>query len=331
MIWPMLDRRRFLQAVSLNLLAPPRVGHGQPAMPGIGFLSGRSPQEAASALTAFRQGLGEAGYFEGKNVTIEYRWAEGRYDRLPGLAAELVTRGVAVIAATGGGEASGRAAKAATATIPIVFTAGGDPVKAGLVASLNKPGGNITGVTFVFAELGAKRLELLRQLAPKRFKKIALLINPNYQPGLDEVRQAGDRSLGFQVNVLNGSTESEIDKAFATGSRQKVDAVVVATEPFLLCQRDHLVRLAARYVIPTIYFSREFGDAGGLMSYGPSIANGYRQAGIYTALILKGTKPADLPVVQPTTFELAINLKTAKGLGLTIPPSLLLQANHVIE
>jgi len=331
MIWPMLDRRRFLQIVGLNFLGCPGVGHAQPAMPVIGFLSGRSPQEAASALTAFRQGLGEAGYFEGKNVTIEYRWAEGRYDRLPGLAAELVTRRVAVIAATGGGEASGQAAKAATATIPIVFTAGGDPVKAGLVASLNKPGGNITGVTFVFAELGAKRLELLRQLAPKRFKKIALLINPSYQPGLDEVRQAGDRSLGFQVNVLNGSTESEIDKAFATVSRQKVDAVVVATDPFLLGQRDQLVRLAARYVIPAIYFSREFVDAGGLMSYGPSIANGYRQAGIYTALILKGTKPADLPVVQPTTFELAINLKTAKGLGLTIPPSLLLQANHVIE
>jgi len=333
MIWPMLDRRRFLQAVSLNLLAHPRVAHAQTAMPVIGFLSGRSPQEAASALAAFRQGLGETGFFEGKNVTIEYRWAEGRYDRLPGLAVELVTRRVAVIAATGGGEASGLAAKAATATIPIVFTAGGDPVKAGLVASLNKPGGNITGVTFVFAELGGKRLELLRQLAPKRFTRVALLINPNYQPAVDEVRhvQAGAHSLGFQVNVLNGSTESEIDKAFATVARQKADALVVATDPFLLGQRDRLVRLAARHAIPTIFFSREFVEAGGLMSYGPSIANGYRQAGVYTGLILKGARPVDLPVVQPTNFELTINLKTAKSLGLTISPSLLVQANHVIE
>jgi len=184
MICRLLDRRRVLQIVGLNLLAPPRITHAQLGVPVIGFLSGRSPQEAASALAAFRQGLGEAGYFEGKNVTIEYRWAEGRYDRLPGLAPELVTRRVALIAATGGGEASGLAAKAATGTIPIVFTAGGDPVKAGLVASLNKPGGNVTGVTFVFAELGGKRLELLRQLAPinKRWSRIALLINPNYQP-----------------------------------------------------------------------------------------------------------------------------------------------------
>jgi len=279
--------------------------------------------------------LGEAGYFEGKNVTIEYRWAEGRYDRLPGLAPELVTRRVALIAATGGGEASGLAAKAATGTIPIVFTAGGDPVKAGLVASLNKPGGNVTGVTFVFAELGGKRLELLRQLAPinKRWSRIALLINPNYQPALDEVRavQAAAHSLGFEINVLNGSTASEVDKAFATIARQRAHALLVATDPFLLGQRDQLLRLAARHAIPTVFFSREFADAGGLMSYGPSIANGYRQAGVYTGLILKGAKPADLPVVQPTNFDLAINLKTAKSLGLTVSPSLLVQANHVIE
>jgi len=319
--------------VALSLLIAPLAAETQqPAMPVIGFLSGRSPQEAASALTAFRQGLGEAGYFEGKNVTIEYRWAEGHYDRLSGLAVELVARRVAVIAATGGGEASGLAAKAATATIPIVFTAGGDPVKAGLVASLNKPGGNATGVTFVFAELGAKRLELLRQLAPQRFRRVALLVNPNYQPASDEVRnvKAGGHS-GFQVNVLNASTESEIDKAFATAARQKADALAVATDPFLLGQRDQLVRVAARHAIPTIFFSREFVEVGGLMSYGPSIVNGYRQAGVYAGLILKGARPMDLPVVQPTNFELTINLKTAKNLGLTIPPTVLLQATQVIE
>src|SRR5215470_8052056 len=296
MICRLLDRRRVLQIVGLNLLAPPRITHAQPAIPVIGFLSGRSPQEAASALVAFRQGLGEAGYFEGKNVTIEYRWAEGRYDRLPGLAAELVSRQVAVIAATGGGEASGLAAKAATPTIPIVFTAGGDPVKLGLVNSLNRPGGNVTGVTFIFAELGAKRLELLSELIPKS-ARIAIIINPNYPPALAEVRdvQAGARARGFQVNVLNASTEGEIDRAFANIIRQKTDALVVGTDPFLLGQRDQLVRLAIRRAIPTIFFSREFVDAGGLMSYGPSIANGYRQAGLYAGRILSGAKPAELP------------------------------------
>src|SRR5262245_22007839 len=318
-------------AVSLTL-APVAAVAQQPAIPVIGFLSGRSPQEAASALVAFRQGLGEAGYFEGKNVTIEYRWAEGRYDRLPALAADLVSRRVAVIAATGGGEASGLAAKAATATIPIVFTAGGDPVKVGLVTSLNKPGGNVTGVTFIFAELGVKRLEFLRELIPKS-TRIAILINPDYSPALSELRDAQEsaRALKFQIQVLNARTEPEVDAAFATVGRQKADALIVGTDPFLLGQRDQLVRLAARYAVPTVFFAREFVESGGLMSYGPSIANGYRQAGVYTGRILSGAKPADLPVLQPTAFVLVINLKTAKALGLTIPPSVLARADEVIE
>jgi len=213
-----------------------------------------------------------------------------------------------------------------------VFTAGGDPVKLGLVTSLSKPGGNVTGVTFIFAELGAKRLELLRELIPKS-ARIAIIINPSYPPALAEVRdvQAGARARGFQVNVLNASTESEIDRAFATITRQKTDALVVGTDPFLLGQRDQLVRLAVRRAIPTIFFSREFVDAGGLMSYGPSIANGYRQAGVYTGRILSGAKPAELPVLQPTSFVFVINLKTARALGLKIPSTLLLRADEVIE
>jgi putative tryptophan/tyrosine transport system substrate-binding protein len=274
---------------------------------------------------------GETGYFEGKNVIIEYRWAEGRYDRLPALAAELVGRQVAVIAATGGGESSGRAAKAATATIPIVFTAGGDPVQLGLVASLNKPGGNVTGVTFIFAELGVKRLEILRQLVPDA-PAIAILINPNYAPALDEMRdvQAAARALGLQINVLNASAESQIDTAFATVAEQRA-TLIIGTDPFLLGQRDQIVRLAERHVVPAIYFSREFVDAGGLMSYGPSIANGYRQAGVYTGRILSGANPAELPVLQPTNYLLLINLKTAKALGLEVPPMLLARADEVIE
>ena len=300
-------------------------------MPVIGFLNARSPDEAASAVGAFRRGLGENGYFEGKNVTIEYRWAEGRYDRLPALAAELVGRHVAVIAATGG-DPSALAAQAATATIPIVFTIGGDPVQLGLVASLNKPGGNVTGVTFITGELGAKRLEFLRQLLPNS-TLVVILINPNSPPGLAEVRdeQASAPSLGFQVNALNASTESQIDTAFAAIARQRADALIVAADPFLLGQRDQLVRLAAHHAIPTIFVSREFVDAGGLMSYGADIANGYRQAGVYTCKILAGTKPADLPVMQPTKFDLVINLKTAKALGLVMPNALLVAADEVIE
>src|SRR5262245_5464205 len=244
------------------------------ALPVIGFLSTRSPSEAASVLRAFYEGLGETGYFEGKNVTIEYRWAEGRYDRLPALAAELVARQVAVIAATGG-EPSPLAAKAATTTIPIVFTAGGDPVEAGLVTSLNRPGGNLTGTTIMGLQMGSKRLDLVRQLVPAA-QNVTMLVNPKFPTVPGEVRDIRDaaRALGIHIDVLDASTESEIETAFKSMVQQKADALVVATDPFLLAQRDQLVRLAARYRVPTIYFLREFVDAGGLISYGPNIANG---------------------------------------------------------
>jgi ABC-type uncharacterized transport system substrate-binding protein len=289
------------------------------------------PAEAASDLAAFRQGLGQTGYFEGKNVAIEYRWAEGRYDRLPAFAAELVARQVAVIAAVGG-EPSGLAAKAATATIPIVCTLGGDAVAAGLVAHLNRPGGNITGVTIMALEMGPKRVELAHELVPNG-SALATLINSKFPLTLAEARdmQAAAHSLGLQLTVLDGSTEGEIDAVFAGLARQKVDALLINTDPFLFGQREQIVQLAARYKIPTLYFLREFVDAGGLMSYGPNIQNGYRQAGIYVGRILKGEKVGELPVVQPTKFDLVINLRTARTLGLEIPTILLVRADEVIE
>ena len=324
-------RRRDFITIASGAAAWPLAARAQEPFPVIGFLSTRSQGEAASAVDAFRQGLGQNGYVEGKNVIIEYRWADGQYDRLPALAADLVARKVAVITATGG-EPSPLAAKAATSTIPIVFTAGGNPVEFGLVASLGRPGGNVTGVTFFFAELGPKRLELVRRLNPNA-KTVAMLINPTYQPGPVEARdvQAGALSLGLQINVLNAGTEDQIDTAFATITQQRVDALIVGTDPFLLGRRDQLVRLAAHHRVPTVYFTHEFVDAGGLVSYGPSIADGYRQAGSYVGRILKGEKAGDLPVLQPTQFVLFINLKTARALGLDLPQTLLALADEVIE
>jgi ABC-type uncharacterized transport system substrate-binding protein len=303
----------------------------QQTMPVVGFLSSRSPAEAASDLSAFRRGLGQTGYFEGKNVTIEYRWAEGHYDRLPVMAAELVARQVAAIAAVGG-EPSGLAAKAVTTTIPIVCSLGGDAVKAGLVTQLNRPGGNITGVSILGAEMGPKRLELAHQLIPKA-TALAVLINPKYSPGLAEARDmdVAAHSLGLQLTVLDASGESEIDRAFAVFAEHKLDALIINTDPFLLGQRQQIVQLAARHNIPAVYFLREFVDAGGLMSYGPSVANSYRQVGIYVGRILQGENAGDLPVVQPTKFDLVINLRTASALGLEIPTNLLVSADEVIE
>jgi putative ABC transport system substrate-binding protein len=323
-----MQRRGFITLLG-GAAVWPLAARAQQAMPVIGFLSGRSLKEATSSIAAFRRGLSDAGYVEAKNVTIEYRWADGSYDRLPAMAAELVSRQVAAIAASGGAEL---AAKAATTTIPIVFTTGGDPVELGLVDSLNRPGGNRTGVTFLASGLGAKRLELLRQFAPNA-TRIAMLMNSTYQPTAAEVRdvQVAGRMLGLQIKVANASTGSEIDAAFASFEREQPDALIVGGDPVLLSRRDQLVPLAASHTLPTIYPQREYVDAGGLMSYGTSLIDGYRQIGVYTGKILAGTMPAALPVLQPTKFDLVVNLKTARALGLAVPQTLLVAAEELIE
>jgi putative ABC transport system substrate-binding protein len=326
----MMDRRTFIGSVAGGLLAVPFGVRAQKSpIPVIGFLSGQSPGPWAPYVAAFRNGLNETGYAEGKNVAIEFRWAEGRSDRLPVLAADLVRHQVAVVVAAGGGA---REAKAATATIPIVFTTGNDPVEAGLVTSLAHPGGNATGVSFVPAELAAKRLELLHQLVPKA-TEIAMVLNPVQTTAESRVRKVQDAapSFGLRLHVLRARTEQEIDAAFATLVKLRAGALIVDSDPFFNARRDQFVALAARYAVPVIYDVRETVVAGGLMSYAGSIPEVYRQAGIYTGKILNGAKPADLPILQPTKVELVINLKTAKALGLTIPQSLLLRADEVIQ
>jgi putative tryptophan/tyrosine transport system substrate-binding protein len=325
-----MRRREFIGGLG-SAAAWPVVTRAQQLMPVIGFLSSRSSDESAYHVDAFRQGLAEAGYVEGRNVAIEYRWADGQYDRLPMLAAELVRRPVIVIAAAGGNP-SASAAKAATMTIPIVFIVGDDPVRLGLVASLNRPGGNATGASVFTTELGSKRLELLHELMPGA-SIIGLLTNPNYPGSAREAAavQAAARAIGRQVLVLNATNEGEIDTVFASLAQRRVNALLVDADALFVSRRDQLVALAKHHSMPTIYDLREFTTAGGLMSYGTKLAEGYRLVGVYAGRILKGEKAADLPVQQPTKFEMVINARTAKALGLTVPNSLLVSADEVIE
>jgi putative tryptophan/tyrosine transport system substrate-binding protein len=326
-----IGRRQFIFALGGATLAWPLAARAQqPAMPVIGFLNSASPDNYEPMVDAFRQGLKETGYVEGQNVAIEYRWAGGQYDRLPAMAADLVRRQVAVIVANTPGNL---AAKAATTTIPIVFTTAGDPVQIGLVASLNRPGGNVTGVTNLSVELGPKWLELLHELVPTA-TIIALLVNPT-SPNLTESTtkdlQAAARTLGLKLHVLHASSERDFDKVFATLVRLRVGALVIGSDPFFNSRSEQLAALTVRYAVPTIFQTRAFVAAGGLMSYGGSVAGTYHQVGMYTGRLLKGEKPADLPVQQSTKVELFINLKTANALGLTVPDKLLVAADEVIE
>ena len=313
-------------------LLPMRAGAQQPAMPVIGFLGGTSPDAFADRLRALRQGLKDTGYVEGENVAIEFRWAENQNDRLPELATELVRRKVAVIVATGG-NTSAVAAKAVTTTTPIVFGVGEDPVKLGLVASLARPGSNLTGINFFSNELTAKRLELLRELLPG-VARVAVLVNPanatNTETTLRDVEPAA-RTMGLQIQVVNASTGREIDAAFATFVRARADSLFVGQDIFFNTRRVQLANMAARHAVPMTSGSRDLAEVGGLMSYGSNIADAHRQIGVYIGRILKGAKPADLPVMQSTKFELVINAQTARMLGLTVPPSLLATADEVIE
>ena len=328
-----MKRRDFITLVGGTAAACPLAAHAQQsAIPVIGFLNPTSPDGMTERLRAFRQGLKETGYVEGENVLVEYRWAEGRYDRLPRLAAELVRQRVAVIVATGG-TVTPLAAKAATTSIPVVFIIPEDPAKLGLVASLARPGGNLTGINIFNLELTAKRLELLRELVPG-VARVAVLVNPTNatttETTLRDVETAA-RAMALQIEVRNASTSFEINAVFAGFGREQPDALFVGGDPFFGSRRVQFATLTAHYSIPTTYTSREYPEAGGLMSYGASFPDTFRQAGTYAGRILKGVKPADLPVVQASKFELVINVETARMLGLTVPPMLLARADEVIE
>jgi putative ABC transport system substrate-binding protein len=327
-----MRRREFITLFGSATVALPLTAHAQqPTMPVIGYLYGGSPEASANFVAAFRKGLSEAGYVEGQNVAIEYLWTHNDNDRLPELAADLVRRRVAVIV-TPNFVAAALAAKAATTTIPIVFGGGFDPVQAGLVASLNRPGGNVTGVSFMTVETGGKRVGLLHELLPgaARFAILVNPTNPNAEPNVTEARAAAS-VIGRQIEVLTASTNRDIDTAFASLVQKRADALLVSPEPLLTARRVQLVTLAARHAVPAIYPIREFAEIGGLMSYGPNIANQYRQVGVYCGRILKGEKPTDLPILRPTKFEFVINLQTARTLGIEIPTTLLARADEVIE
>jgi putative ABC transport system substrate-binding protein len=321
-------RREFIALLG-GAAAWPLAAHAQQPMPVVGFLDAGSAAERTQQVAAFRKGLTEAGYQDGHNVALEFRWAEGQYGRFAELAADLVRRGVSVIAIPGSGTAA-LAAKSATTTIPIVFGAGGDPVKDGLVASLNRPGGNATGINFFTVELVAKRMQLLRELVPTA-NRVAVLVNPTDPEGYRTLRDVEIAAGGQQIQAHNVASGRDIDAAFASMAREKPDAVFVAPGTFFNTRRVQLAILAARHTLPAIYPVRAYPEVGGLISYGTDILDAFRQVGVYTARILKGAKPADLPVVQSTKFELVINLNTAKALGLEVPPTLLARADEVIE
>jgi putative ABC transport system substrate-binding protein len=324
-----MRRREFIELIGAGLLGSPIAVHAQ-QLPVIGVLAAPAAEPLRPSIAAFREGLGQSGFIEGQNVEVEYRWAEGEYDRLPAMANDLVGRRVAVVVALA--PAAAVAAKTATGTIPIVFVLGADPVSLGLVTSLNKPGGNVTGVNFLINALGGKRLQLISELVPAS-RTFGLLINPS-APAADLDRQDAESvavTIGAKIRVVNARSENDLESAFATLVGESVGALIISPDALFTSHRNQLVALAARYAVPTIYHLREAATAGGLMSYGTSFKDAHRLAGVYTGRILRGEKPADLPVQQPTKFELVINLKTAKSLGLSIPQTLLVTADEVIE
>jgi putative ABC transport system substrate-binding protein len=327
-----MRRRDFIAGLwSITAAWPLATRAQQPAMPVIGFMSGRAPEDSAHLVSAFRQGLAETGFVEGQTVRIEFRWADGDYDRLPALAADLVSRKVAVLVGIGG-DVSALAAKKATASIPVVFGMGSDPVKAGLVASFNRPGGNATGFTLWTSEMESKRLGLLRDIVPA-VQLIGILVNPKLPSSSQELNdlELAAKGVGQRLFVAPANNDAELDAALTSLGQQRVAAILVTSAPFFDTRLERIVSFAAQNRLPAIYQFREYAVAGGLISYGPNIVESYRSAGVYAGRILKGEKPADLPVLQPTKFDFVINLKTAKALGLTVPPTLLAEAGEVIE